>query len=148
MQPTGALGLAAELVDLKADLEKVYQEETANCSVTYLSSDKHPVTLTFDDLVHRLYAMSFDPYDCIEHRWGDDQGSCPDGGEKLHWYKAEQVLRDRLDPDATLQMGYSLGELENLNDRHPAQLARVDVKSLVDGIGPQVAFNGMSTVGR
>ncbi len=135
-------------VDLKADLEKVYEEETAKCSVTYLSSDKQPVTLTFDNLVHNLYAMSFDPYDCIEHRWGDDRASCPDGGDKVRWYKAEQVLRDRIDPDATLQMGYSLGELEAMNRKQPAQLARLDVKSLVDGMGPQVAFAGMSTVGR
>jgi hypothetical protein len=135
-------------VDLKADLEKVYQEETANCSVTYLSSEKQPVTLTFDDLVHRLYAMSFDPYDCIEHRWGDDAASCPDGGDKLRWYKAEQVLRDRLDPDATLQMGYSLGELERIDERQPAHLAQVDVKALVDGLGYQVAFTGMNVVGR
>jgi len=135
-------------VDLKGDLEKVYKEETADCSVTYLSSDKKPVTLTFDDLVRNLYAMSFDPYDCIEHRWGDDQGSCPDRGDKLRWYKAEQVLRDRIDPDATLQMGYSLGELENLNRKQPAQLAKLDVRSLVDSMGPQIAFTGMSAVGR
>lgn len=135
-------------VDLKGDLEKVYKEETANCSVTYLSSDKHPVTLTFDDLVQRLYAMSYDPYDCIEHRWGDDAASCPDSADKVRWYKAQQVLRDRIDPDATQQMGYSLGELEALNRKQPTHLAELNVKSLVDDLGYQVAFTGMNAVGR
>jgi hypothetical protein len=136
-------------IDLKADLEKVYEEETAKCSVTYLNSDKQPVTLSFDDLVRRLYAMSFDPYDCIEHRWGDDVASCPDADDKVRWYKAEQVLRDRMDPDATLTMGYSLAGLEHANPKAPpTDLAELNVKSLVDGLGERVAFEPMTPVGR
>ena len=50
------------------------------CTITYLSSDKRPVPLTFDDMMHRLFAMSFDPYHCIELRWGaegDERSSLP-----------------------------------------------------------------------
>ena len=68
-------------LELKSDLDSLYEQETKDCTITYLNSAKRPVTLTFDDLVHRLYAMSFDPYDCVEHRWGasgDEAASCPD----------------------------------------------------------------------
>jgi hypothetical protein len=135
-------------LDLKADLEKVYAEGTAECSITYLNSEKHPLTLTFGDLVHRLYAMSFDPYDCIEHRWGDEAASCPDAATKRRWYKAEQVLRDRADPDATLKMGYSQESLEELDRKRPSGLVDLDIKSLIDGIEPQVSFVAMIPVGR
>jgi hypothetical protein len=124
-------------LDLKGDLEKVYAEETAECSVTYLNSEKHPVTLSFEDLVHRLYAMSFDPYDCIEHRWGDEAASCPDSDEKRRWYATEQALRDRIDPGAQLR-----------DRRQPSGLAKLDIKALVDEMRPQVAFVGMVSVGR
>jgi len=124
-------------LDLKGDLEKVYAEETAECSVTYLNSEKHPVTLSFEDLVHRLYAMSFDPYDCIEHRWGDEAVSCPDSDEKKRWYATEQVLRDRIDPGGQLH-----------DRRQSSGLAKLDIKSLVDEMRPQVLFVGMNSVGR
>jgi len=135
-------------LDLKADLEKVYAEETSECSISYLDSAKHSVTLSFDDLVHRLYAMSFDPYDCIEHRWGDEASSCQDSDKKKRWYATEQVLRERIDPDATLQMGYSSVALEKLDRKGPSALTELDIKSLVDGMGPRVAFVGMESVGR
>ena len=138
-------------LDLKADLDSLYADETKACSITYLNSAKRPVTLTFDDMVHRLYAMSFDPYDCVEHRWGasgEEAASCPDGGDKQRWYKAEQVLRNKLDPDATQQMGYSVADLERMNGRAETRLAAVDMKSLIDSAGPRVAFAGMTPVGR
>jgi hypothetical protein len=134
--------------DLKGDLEKVYAEGTADCSVTYLNSEKHPVTLSFEDLVHRLYTMSFDPYDCIERRWGDEAASCPDSDIKKRWYEAEEGLRGRIDPDATLQMGYSAAALEKLDRKRPSDPAELDIKSLVDRMGPQVQFLGMDSVGR
>ena len=134
--------------DLKGDLENAYAEGTADCSVTYLNSEKHPVTLSFDDLVHRLYAMSFDPYDCIEHRWGDDAASCHDPDTKRRWYQAEAVLRSRIEPDATLRMGYSAASLEKRERAGPSNLADLDIKSLIDRIGPQVQFAGMNAVGR
>ena len=52
--------------------------------------------LTFDDLMHRLFAISFDPYHCIELRWGaqgSERESCPDSTPKVKWYMAEQRLR-------------------------------------------------------
>jgi len=136
-------------LDLKADLQSVYDEETKTCPVTYLNSAKKPVTLTFDIMVHRLYAMSFDPYDCVEHRWGatgDEAATCTDGGDKQRWYRAEQSYRDRIDPDATARMGFSLAQLERHSQ--PLRVANVDLKSLVDNMGPRVAFTGMQPLDR
>ena len=69
-------------LDLKRDLLAAYDRQSAACTITYLSSDKHPVALSFDDISHRLFALSFDPYNCVELRWGDDRsdnfGACPD----------------------------------------------------------------------
>ncbi|HUO94006.1 MAG TPA: hypothetical protein VMU22_13845, partial [Rhizomicrobium sp.] len=42
---------------LKQDMEKVYDTQSKACTITYLSSNKHPVPMTFDDMVHRLYKM-------------------------------------------------------------------------------------------
>ena len=47
----------------------------------------------------RLFAMSFDPYHCVELRWGAAAGSpelatCPDDPARRGWYRAEQRLRN------------------------------------------------------
>jgi hypothetical protein len=138
-------------LDLKADLESLYDEESEACTITYLNSAKQSVTLTFDDLIRRLYAASFDPYDCVEHRWGASGGeaaSCTDGDEKQRWYHAEQVLRSELTPDATKPMGYSLAQLETAKGHSPVRLASLDLKSLIENAGPRDAFAGMPPVGR
>jgi hypothetical protein len=137
-------------LDLKADLERVYNDETRTCSITYLNSAQEPVSLTFDQLVDRLYLMSFDPYDCVEHRWGatgEEASTCKDGDDKQRWYKAEQVYRDKIDPDAMANTGLTLAELEH-KDQRQVQLADVDLKSVIDDMGPRVAFAGMTPVGR
>ena len=38
--------------------------------ITYLSSAKYPVGLTFGDISRCLFAMGLDPYNCVELRWG------------------------------------------------------------------------------
>ena len=73
-----------------------YAARAAACSIVYLNSDKQPVTLTFDDIVNRLFRLSFDPYQCIELRWGADgseRETCRDGRDSLYWYDEEQPLR-------------------------------------------------------
>jgi hypothetical protein len=87
-------------LDLKRDLLAAYDRASQACTVTYLSSDKHPVPLSFDDISHRLFAMSFDPYNCVELRWGDDGSGCPDQTGKRHWYAVEAEARRVIDPDA------------------------------------------------
>ncbi|HEY2068725.1 MAG TPA: hypothetical protein VGG48_04160 [Rhizomicrobium sp.] len=136
---------------LKADLQKAYDEQSEACKITYLSSGKHPVTMTYDDMMKRLFLMSFDPYHCIELRWGaqgDERASCPDGKDKGRWYGAEQRLRNQPDRTYEAQMGFNIAELNEKAkwtgiDTPPP----VDVKSLIDTMGDQVPFSGMAAVG-
>jgi hypothetical protein len=131
--------IAYDGTDLKADLEKAYAARAEACSIVYLNSDKQPVTLTFDDIVNRLFRLSFDPYQCIELRWGADgseRETCRDGRDSLRWYDEEQPLRNEMDrADGSPHSG---------SDATPP----VDVKSLIDGIGARTPYTGMSAVGR
>ncbi len=137
---------------LKADLQKAYDEESRRCTITYLNSRRQPVSMTFDSLVHRLFAMSFDPYQCIERRWGAsgaEAASCTDGRTKAEWYEAMQRLRNVTEPDYQANMNFSLEDLRDRKagsgvDTHPA----VDVRGLIDSMGDQVPFSGMTPVGR
>ncbi len=137
---------------LREDLERAYDRASKACTITYLNSAKRPVAMTFDDMARRLFKMSFDPYDCIELRWGaegEERASCPEGAAKLKWYEAEQRLRNQPDRTYDITMNYSVEELE----RHRAGTGidaapPVDVKALIDGMGDQVSFQGMTPVGR
>jgi hypothetical protein len=139
-------------VFLKQDLEKAYDEQSQACTITYLSSGKRPVPMTFDDMVHRLYKMSFDPFHCIEMRWGaegDERASCPDGRDKGKWYEAEQRLRNQPDRTYDIQMGFSIEELEHhIRGTGIDEGPPIDIKSLIEGMGDQVSFQGMTPVGK
>jgi len=100
---------------LEADLLKTYETESARCVITYRKSDGAPVSLTFDDILNRLFKLSFDPYHCVERRWGASDpaelATCPDGRDKQRWYEAEQNLRNQIDRTYDVDMGYSAEEL-------------------------------------
>ena len=137
---------------LQRDLQSAYDAQSKECTITYLNSAKHPVAMTFDDMMHRLFAISFDPYHCVELRWGavgDERDSCPDGRAKLKWYEAEQRLRNQPDRTYDIQMGFSIDELNHHArgsgiDTPPP----VDIKTLIDSMPNQVSFQGMVPVGR
>lgn len=89
---------------LKDDLLRAYDEQSAACRITFLTSgvggDKRPVTMTFDGMARHLLAMSFDPYACEELRWGDaGAASCADGPAKRRWYEIEAPMRAEIGRD-------------------------------------------------
>jgi hypothetical protein len=135
----------------KDDLQQAYEKQSQACTITYLSSNKHPVPMTFDDMAHRLFRMSFDPYDCIEYRWGaadDEAESCSDNSAKKKWYEAEQRLRNQPDRTYDLSMAFDVAELKEHKkgsgiDTPPP----IDVKALIDNMGDQVTFQGMKPRG-
>ncbi len=137
---------------LQEDLRSVYDQESRKCTITYLSSGKRPVSMTFDDMVHRLFAASFDPYDCIELRWGavgDERQSCTDGPAKLGWYEDEQRLRNQIDRTYDLSMNFSREDLERHAKGSGADVVQpVDVKALIDNMSDQISFKPMTAVGR
>ncbi len=137
---------------LKDDLARAYAQQSEACTITYLNSSKRPVPMTFDDMVHRLYTISFDPYHCVELRWGaagDERESCTDGKAKQRWYDAEQRLRNQSDRTYDIAMAFDLDDLghhvKGSGIDHPPP---VDIKNLIDTMPERINFEGMTPVGR
>lgn len=108
--------------DLKRDLLRTYDEQARACTVTYLSSDKRPVPLDFDAITHRLFAMSFDPYNCVELRWGDDGPACPDQSGKRAWYAREASARHVIDRGTGRTAGPQDVDIRGLIANMPARV--------------------------
>tara|TARA_R110000824_G_scaffold155226_6_gene327731 strand:- start:20719 stop:22383 length:1665 start_codon:yes stop_codon:yes gene_type:complete len=102
--------------DLAGDMLAVYDQQNAACVTHYTASDGRKIELTVDKVAKRLFKLSFDPYHCVERRWGAtdpaELASCPDGALKTRWYEAEQPLRNQIDRTYDVQMSSSLEELE------------------------------------
>jgi hypothetical protein len=108
-------------LDLKRDLLAAYDRESQACTITILSSDKRPIPLSFDDVSHRLFAMSFDPYNCVELRWGGDGMGCPDQAGKRRYYALEEQARRVIDPDSGAVAGPADADIRALIASMPAR---------------------------
>lgn len=101
--------------NLIADLLATYDQETSACSISYRRTDGSQVVLSYAGALKRLFAMSFDPYHCIERRWGatstDELSTCKDGPDKSAWYQAEQNLRNQIERTYEARMDHGLAEL-------------------------------------
>jgi len=101
--------------NLPGDLRRAYLHETAACTIRYTRSDGVLTELTFAEVAQRLFQLSFDPYHCVERRWGastpGELATCGDGPHKTTWYEAEQRLRNQPDRTYDIEMGFSLGQL-------------------------------------
>jgi len=117
--------LAYDGTDLKTDLLAAYDRESRACTITILTSDKRPLPMSFDDIAHRLFAMSFDPYHCVELRWGkdiSDGAACPDQAGKRRWYANEQQARHVTDPDSGAMAGPGDADIRGLIAAMPARI--------------------------
>ncbi len=107
--------LAYRGVDLAADMLAAYDRAAAQCGLTYVRSDGSRVLMTYEAARARLFRLSFDPYHCVELRWGADGGeaaTCRDGALKRRWYAAEQRLRNQIDRTYEARMDFALSDLE------------------------------------
>lgn len=142
--------LAYEGTDLKSDLLAVYDKQVAACDVTYLNSAKQPVPLNLGDVAQRAYAISYDPYDCIELRWGaagGERGTCTQSEKKIRWYEAQARFRQMEGRD--FYTGYDLESLEAKNAKKPLPLPPpTDVRTLIENMPYQVPLEAMKPVGR
>ncbi|MEI9885971.1 MAG: hypothetical protein WDN08_05610 [Rhizomicrobium sp.] len=100
---------------LAVDMLTAYDREAATCKVRYTRTDGTVISFGYEQARQRLFAMSFDPYHCVERRWGAGDAreldSCADGPVKRAWYAAEQYLRNQLERTYDAQMGFSLAAL-------------------------------------
>jgi hypothetical protein len=106
--------------DMVGDMLAVYRQDTQACALHYTRSDGSVVKLTYEDAVRRMFAFSFDPYQCVERRWGAtdaaELSTCRDGSVKQAWYAAEQNLRNQLDRTYDARMDFTLAELGTPGD--------------------------------
>lgn len=127
-------------LNLRADLLKTYEAQSKACVISYPGSDSVMTAINLDDVSKRLYGLSFDPYHCIELRWGatsaQDLAKCGDSKTKLAWYEAEQRLRNQIDRTYDTRMDFSLADLR--------------AKKPGSGVdqGPDVDVRGYLTSGR
>ena len=103
-------------MDLLADLIAAYDQEAAVCSITYLRSNGTPMPLGYEEVRRRMFWLSFDPYHCIERRWGAtlpaEVMTCRDDATKAEWYAAEQALRNQIERTYDVRMDFTLAELK------------------------------------
>jgi hypothetical protein len=141
-----------EIWALKTKLQQAYDQQAPACRITYQNSAGKPVSFGFHEAVDRLFAMSFDPYHCIERRWGaTDAGelaSCADDERKTRWYFAEQNLRNQTERSYSGRARLSLVELEKeapgSGTRKPPP---ADVAAMIDKIGKGPLLAKMEPVG-
>ena len=101
--------------NLIGDLIAIYDRKVAQCTITYTRSDGSPVTIGYEEARKRLFAFSFDPYQCVERRWGAallELATCPDTVSKAAWYEAQQNLRNQIDRTYEAEMDFTLAELK------------------------------------
>jgi hypothetical protein len=101
--------------NLAADLLAAYDGAAARCRLGYTRSDGSHIALRYEEARRRLFHLSFDPYHCVERRWGaagPEAATCRDGALKQAWYEAEQRLRNQIDRAYEARMDFSLRELQ------------------------------------
>jgi hypothetical protein len=139
-------------LDLQADLRRTYRAASDSCSLVYLDSARRPVRIGFDDMTARLFLMSFDPFHCIELRWGasgSERASCPDGKRKLRWYLSEQRLRNQPERTYDIAMGFDLDALERHVRGSGIDVSPpIDVLKLIESMPPRVPLEAMAPIGR
>jgi hypothetical protein len=139
-------------IDLKGDLERMYDDEAAACRLAYRNTAGKDVTLGFTDMMQRLFAMSFDPYHCIERRWGAtsaaELATCNDNSSKRRWYAAERRLRNQIDRTYDAKMDFTVDQLEaGVLDSGQNEPPSTDIRAMIASIGNRDAFVGMQPVG-
>ena len=96
------------------DMARVHARAAQACSIGYVRSDGTKVSLSYEEARRRLFSLSFDPYQCVERRWGPSDAelaSCRDGTLKRRWYDAHQRLRNQIDRTYEARIDFTLEEL-------------------------------------
>ncbi|MEQ9519985.1 MAG: hypothetical protein RLN89_11160 [Parvibaculum sp.] len=143
--------------NLIGDLIAAYDEESQKCVTSYTRSNGARVTMTIDNVVDRIFDVSFDPYQCVERRWGardaDELSSCRDTPDKTAWYNAQRFLRYQIDRTYDVQMSYTPSELEAgphgpFTGRGVAEKPDLDVRAMLEGMqnSPRAAAETGSAV--
>lgn len=141
LQQQGSPSVEYGGANLIGDLLAAYDEESQRCVTTYVRSNGTRVNMSIHDIVGRIYDLSFDPYQCVERRWGaqtaEERSSCQDTADKTVWYNAQRFLRNQIDRTYDVQMSYTPSELEAgphglLTGRGVAEGPDLDVRAMLE----------------
>ena len=100
---------------LAQDLLSTYQQQASSCQIQYQNSQGQSVTLSLEEVRQRLFQLSFDPYHCVERRWGaasaHELASCQENQNKNLWYVREQRLRNQPERQYEVRTDFNLDDL-------------------------------------
>ncbi|MEC7276766.1 MAG: hypothetical protein VXV96_10635 [Bdellovibrionota bacterium] len=119
--------------DLQRDLARIFKEKTASCKYSFTKSNGERYNTNLKTSLDKLFKLSFDPYQCIELRWGltgSELESCNQDKDKWQWYEAQQALRNQVDRDYSQFMGYDISGLRS-SGLGVSQIPNYDFDSLL-----------------
>jgi hypothetical protein len=111
-----------------------------SCQFNYINTAGKSVTLTLDDVMNRVFDLSFDPYHCPEMRWGakpargaslatPDHATCPRDAKKEDWFWKESRLRNTIDREFDAPTPYDTG-LTSPEDIHVPKMLNTLIATL------------------
>lgn len=113
--------------NLKSEILRTYHSGIWRCRLSYPNSQGTYVPLSLALLIDRVTQLSYDPYACVERRFGAtsqaELATCTDNAEKAEWHVLQQFLRNTVDKDNLATHGQSLEEL-----RQQTQSGRINNK--------------------
>lgn len=130
------------LVQMKTQLINVYNEVNSSCRISYKNSLNQVVKMDLSTALNRVTRISFDPYFCPERRWGaryrSELSTCVETADKAQWYEYTQFLRNQVIRDPTEIMGYSLDDVQRINEEQArdanAQTSRFNIQRALKGL--------------
>jgi hypothetical protein len=107
--------------NLKQSLIRLYNQKAAACKIKFKDSKGKEVIMGLPVAVERMTLHAFDPYLCPEMRWGaryqSELKTCEASMDKHEWYQFQQFLRNQTVRDPSEIMGWSLQEIQEVNQR-------------------------------
>ncbi len=119
--------------DLKGDLRSIFNQKTKSCTYSFSKSNGSLYETNLAESLKDLFKLSFDPYHCVELRWGlsgEELATCDQSNKKWDWYRAEQPLRNQIERDYSQFMVYDLKGLER-SGLGVSQTPQIDIESLL-----------------
>lgn len=139
-------------LNLREDLSRAYDQAADLCTVAYQNSAGQRIVLRYPQIVERLFGLSFDPYDCIERRWGassaEELATCANTPTKERWYQGLQRLRNQIDRTYDARMDFTIKDLEaKVPGSGVDTPPDVDLRRMIDNIGYREPITTMQPPG-
>lgn len=114
---------------LTARYKAIWSDVSTTCKITYKNSAGASVTLSLADVEARLFDLSFDPYHCVEMRWGAhptksaEMASCRTDQAHMQRFADERKQRNAIDREYGNPTPFSWGP-ETPEDVNVSKLLR------------------------